>query len=132
VHRAPEPIVEKLANAEGGASHRLAVRLDRSTVWLHYLETNNKNLYKKGSILLFCKLSFCIRARIVITIQKIYYFQSAVLDCGTMVSKVKEAFQNHHENHKKIILFAKNKAIYEHKLCTLTQLRYLVKQVDGI
>ncbi len=81
MHRAPEPIIEKLANAERGASHRLAVRLDRSTVWLHYLETNKRN-YKKGYILYYSAGA------------RNYYpedllFQSAVLDCGTMVSEVK-------------------------------------------
>ncbi len=72
VHRAPEPIIEKLANTERGASHRLAVRLDRSTVWLDHLATKKKT-YKKGCILPFCTLSFCIILKEhVITIQKIY------------------------------------------------------------
>jgi hypothetical protein len=96
VHGAPEPIVEKLANAERGASHRLAVRLDRSTVWLHYLETKKEIILKKGSILPFCTLSFCIILK-----EHVMTIQSAVLDCGTMVSKVKVAFQNHNDNHRK-------------------------------
>jgi hypothetical protein len=100
VHRAPEPIIEKLANAEGGASHRLAVRLDRSTVWLDYLETNKKN-YKKGSILYH-------------TAGARNYMLSLTLKPWFQKSKKKKSssFQNHHENNKKIILFAKNNAIF--------------------
>jgi hypothetical protein len=85
VHRASEPIIEKLANAERGASHRLAVRLDRSTVWLDHLATNKNFLKSFHSSILYHSAG----ARNYHPEDFLFSISCAVLDCGTMVSKVK-------------------------------------------